>query len=337
MKLTWRDIDSFLKKPPAHIKAILVYGPDTGLIAERVQMLAKTQVADVNDPFSVSALDADNVASDKALLVDEASAISMFGGKRLVKVAGVTDKTAVSIKHYLQNAPAESFVLCDGGDLGARSALRLLFEKSENAAALPCYADDAKGASMVIRNMLRDQQFTIENDALSYLAEQTAGNRLRLRSEIDKLMVYMGDDKRITLAHALANTGNIEDESIDDLVYALGDRNFAEAEASYKRLLQEGVAPIQVTRACTSHFRRLHQVLSFIAQGASIDDAMKSLTPIVFFKLEPRFRAQLNRWNMPALARAIDAVQKLESACKKTGSPVESLISHSFYDISRAA
>lgn len=337
MKLAWRDIDSFLKKPPANMKAVLVYGPDAGLVTERVQMLAKTQVADINDPFSVSVLDASVIAEDKARLVDEASAISMFGGKRLVKVIDVTDKTTVSLKHYLQNAPAESFVICEAGDLSAKSTLRSLFDKAENAASLPCYADDIKGASMVIRSILQAAKYTVDADALSYLAEQTAGDRLRMRGEIEKLITYMGNDKRITLDHALANTGDMSDQALDDMVYALADKNFAAAEGHLRRLLQEGVAPVQITRASITHLRKLHQVLSAMAQGATQENALKALQPPLFFKLAPRFEAQLRKWKMPALIEAISMLQQLEAACKRTGSPEESLIPHTFYQIANAA
>ena len=46
------DVDRFVARPDPRLPIVLVYGPDAGLVRERVDALVKASVDDVNDPFS---------------------------------------------------------------------------------------------------------------------------------------------------------------------------------------------------------------------------------------------------------------------------------------------
>ncbi|MEH0070803.1 hypothetical protein V6L77_11540 [Pannonibacter sp. Pt2-lr] len=69
------DIDRFVAKPPASVHAILVYGPDMGLVSERAQALVAAVSGGNNDPFSLAKIDAGDIVSDPNRLIDEALTI----------------------------------------------------------------------------------------------------------------------------------------------------------------------------------------------------------------------------------------------------------------------
>ncbi len=74
------DIERFVERPPSSFVAVLVFGPDRGLVSERAKSLAKSVVPDLTDPFRVSDLDEGTLDSDPARLSDEA-AISFDDGR----------------------------------------------------------------------------------------------------------------------------------------------------------------------------------------------------------------------------------------------------------------
>src|ERR1044072_4090622 len=76
------DIDSFVAKPDSARAVVLVFGPDAGLVSERVDAIIKASVDDVNAPFALVRLDGDTLASDPARLIDEATTVPLFGGGR---------------------------------------------------------------------------------------------------------------------------------------------------------------------------------------------------------------------------------------------------------------
>jgi DNA polymerase-3 subunit delta len=337
MKLGWKDIEPFVKKPNPKARAILVYGPDSGLMRERSAAMGKSAVADLNDPFNVAVLTGDTLSDDPARLSDEAKAMSLMGGARLIRIEGASDKHTTLLKEYLADPSTENLVILEAGELTPRSTLRLLFEKSDNAAAIPCYVDDERGVSNIIRTTLSENAFTIQSDATQWLAQNIAGDRGRVRGEIDKLMLYMGADKAIRLDDARAACGEAGDQSLDDLLYAIGGGKTESALRAYNKLVEEGVAIVTILRALQGHFRRLHYTRSLMNDGLDVETAMKKLQPAVFFKYADSFKAQLRKWPENKLLSFLQRLSQVEAQTKQTGTPVETLGSQVVLSLSAQA
>jgi DNA polymerase-3 subunit delta len=337
MKLGWKDIEPFVKKPNPKARAILVYGPDSGLMRERSAAMGKSAVADLNDPFNVAVLTGDILSDDPARLSDEAKAMSLMGGARLIRIEGASDKHTTLLKEYLADPSPDNLVILEAGELTPRSTLRLLFEKSDNAAAIPCYVDDERGVSNIIRATLSENAFTIQSDATQWLAQNIAGDRGRVRGEIDKLMLYMGDNKNIRLDDVRAACGEAGDQSLDDLLYAIGGGKTEAALRAYNKLVEEGVAIVTILRALQGHFRRLHYTRSLMNDGLDVEAAMKKLQPAVFFKYADSFKAQLRKWPENKLLSFLQRLSQVEAQTKQTGTPVETLGSQVVLSLSAQA
>ncbi|MBX2834579.1 MAG: DNA polymerase III subunit delta, partial [Micavibrio sp.] len=113
MKLSYREIEPFVKQPNPAARVILVYGPDYGLVKERAQIMGKTVIADLNDPFNAVTLSTDIILTDPARLNDEANAMSMMGGDRLIRVDNASDKLTTYLKVYLENPSNSALVILE--------------------------------------------------------------------------------------------------------------------------------------------------------------------------------------------------------------------------------
>jgi DNA polymerase-3 subunit delta len=80
------DVDAFVARPDPARPVVLVFGPDAGLVSERVNAIVKASVDDPNDPFALARLESEDVAADPSRLVEEALTIPLFGGRRAVWV-----------------------------------------------------------------------------------------------------------------------------------------------------------------------------------------------------------------------------------------------------------
>lgn len=337
MKLSFRDIEPFVKKPDPAARVILVYGPDHGLMKERAKIIAQSVVADINDPFNAVTLNADTLIDDPARLSDEASAMSMMGGDRLIRIEDGADKLTPLIKDYLQNPSNSSLVVIEAGELGTKSSLRALCEKQNNAAAVPCYVEDERDLGRLIRESIQAENHTIESDAVTWLAANISGDRLKARAELEKLIVYKGAERSaITLEDVRAICGEVSALALDDLVYATAGNDSAKALQTYNQLINEGVNFVMVLRSLQNHFRRLHLVRACIDEGVSQETSLKKLSPPLFFKQEPAFRAQLSRWSLKSISVVLDRLMNLEAECKKTGAPVETLCAQAVLGISKS-
>ncbi len=337
MKLSGAKAESFLKAPDAAIRAILVFGPDNGLVRERVTRLIKGVVPDVNDPFRVAELSPAILKDDPARLADEAAAMALTGGRRVVVVRDAGDTVSSLFQSFLGNPMGDALVVVEAGDLGPRSSLRKLFEGADNGAALASYGDEGGSLAHVIQEELKAAGLTPEPDALAFLMENLGGDRRLTRAELQKLALYMGAPGRVRLEDALACIGDTASLSMDDLALATADGDHATAQRVLDRLFREGTHAVAVLRALSRHFQRLHFAAGLMAQGKSADAAMGSLKPPVIFKAADRFRRQLGRWPADRVGRALEVLIETEAECKTTGMPAEELCSRAVMQLARAA
>jgi DNA polymerase-3 subunit delta len=334
MKLSFRQIEPFVKNPDAAARVILIYGPDDGLMRERSRTIGQSVVKDLNDPFNVAVLNSDTLVEDSSRLSDEANAISMLGGGRLIRVENASDKITSFVKLYLENPNPNALVILEAGEMTPRSSLRMLCEKSDKAAALPCYVEDERDLARLIRDTLQAEKIVAEGDAVAWLASAITGDRGRARSELEKLIIYKGEDKTpLTLEEAQAVCGDSAASDLDDLVYSVASRQAGKAMNVYGRLMDEGVSFVPILRALQNHFRRLHITRARIDNGTGAEEAMKSLQPVIFFKQEAAFKGQLQSWSLPGLDKVLRRLLDLEADCKKTGIPVETLCAQAMLGI----
>ncbi len=339
MKIMPRQIDGFVKKPDPAARAVLVYGPDEGLVRERAKAIGLTAVADLNDPFNAVTLSGDVLVSDPARLADEAMAQSLMGGSRLIRIEDAGDKLALLFKEYLAAPSMQNLVVLEAGELGKSSPLRKIFENAPNAAVIPCYIEDERDLAPLIRTALTETGYRIEPDALQLMAASITGDRAQVRSEIEKLITYMGKKSSVvTLEDVQQSCGDTGMQTMDNLVFAVAGGNTEAALRAFGALMREGTGVIGVLRALQTHFRRLHIAKCHAAQGLDVKEIMsRRLAPPVFYKNETPFAQQMNRWPLASLEKIMLRLSQIEAQCKQTGIPDETLCSQAILAISRGA
>ena len=338
MKLQPRAIDSFLRRPDPKVRAVLLYGPDAGLVRDRAQTLARTVVDDLADPFRVAELYGRALVEDPARLADETAAIALTGGRRLVRIREADDPTAAAFAALFQSPPpGDSLVVAEAGDLSARSKLRLLFEDAEIGAAIPCYVDDEASLGPVLADLLRGHGLTADPDALAFLSGNLVGDRMVARGEIEKLALYMGEATRVHLEDARACVGDSAALEMDEPIWAAGDGDFATLDRSLGRLFAEGTSPVAILRAAQRHFQRLHLIGAQTAGGRSLEQAIGALRPPVFFKMRSRFTNQARRWSPAAVRHALDRLVEAEAECKRTHMPDETICARALFQVASLA
>jgi len=349
MKITGAKINPFLKSPPPEMIAVLVYGPDQGLVRERADALSRLVVDDPNDPFRAVEMTGAQLKADPVRLADEAAALSLTGGRRLVNIRAATDAVSPLVADYLKSPGGDALIVFEAGVLGPRSKLRQLFEKAKNAAALACYEDNTRSLGAVIQETLMGFGFSVSRDAQAFLIQHLGSDRGVTRSELEKLALYMGDagsggadggsprPKRVELADAMAAVGDTAATSLDGVVLAACSGEAPGLDRALDRAFTEGAQPVSLLRAAARHVMRLHRAAGHIDRGLSIDEAMKALRPPVIFTQADQFRGQLRKWNSGTLAKALEILTEAELECKTTGMPAEAVCARALMRLGQAA
>jgi len=337
MKIAPSRLAAFLQRPDPEIRAVLLYGPDAGLVRERADNLARTVCPDLSDPFHVADLNGAALAADPARLFDEAAQLSLAGGRRVVRVRAAADALGRLFAGFLTEAVGEALVVVEAGELSGASGLRRAFEGSPRAAAVGCYPDAPRDRAQVIRESLMAHRVTASPDATRYLVDHLGEDRLVTRSELAKLALYVGDGGRVELDDAVLSVGDSAALELDDAVMAAAEGDMARLDRVLGRVFQEGESPVAVARAMLRHLHRLHGLAARVATGASIEEVMRAARPPIFFKHQDGIRRQLAQWGERGLRAALARLAEAEIRMKTTGLPAETLCREALSAVAQAA
>ena len=337
MKLAPSRIAAFLQRPDPETRAVLLYGPDAGLVRERAETIARSVCPDLKDPFRVADLGAAVLAADPARLADEAAQLSLTGSRRVVRVRGAGDTLGKLFAEFLEEEPGDAFVVLEAGDLPSRSALRRAFEAARHGAAIGCYPDTPRDLAAVIRDTLSEHQITASRDATLFLVEHLGGDRLLTRSELEKLALYAGDGGRIDLEDARLSVSDTAGIEVDDAVMAAAEGDAARLERALGRIFHEGESAVSVLRALLRHLHRMHLLVTRLSVGASIEEVLRTARPPIFFKQQDSFRRQLTLWTEARLRPQLDRIATAELNTKTTGLPAETICREVMLGVAQAA
>ena len=333
MKLPAHQVERFCAAPSPQIRAILLYGPDGGLVAEHFERLSAALAPDLHDPFQVVSLDGDEIAVDTARFLDEAAQISFDGTRRVIRIRHAGDSVTSALDAFLETDGDDAAVLVQGGDLGPRSSLRRLFESADRAAAAPCYADDSHTVESLLRDAEREHDLTIDRDAFAYLVERLGRDRGVTRSEVEKLVLFGGKGGTVSYETAVALSGDNALLGADALADAAGLGQTADAFRALTRLAEEGVGEVGVLRRLLRHFQRLHMVVS----APDPVKAVRGLRPPVHFKRRRAMEEQARNWRPQRIEQVLDLLGRAEQRCKRAGIPAQAIMQETVLRIARIA
>ena len=339
VKIAPNKIENIIKNPPSEYIAYLIYGPDEGLVRERAKTIALSVVDDLQDPFNVVDLNSANIAEDPAIIADEIGAISMMGGRRLIRIRDGDNKIADILKSTFEVTDnSDNIVIVEAGDLKASSKLRKVFENLKNAAAIPCYVEDAKDLSRVIATKFTENNIKIEPEALAKLASMLVGDRIMAMNAVEKIITYIGNDRNaVSMEDVIACAEDSSELFMSDLIKSCLKGDIVKSDFLLKRLLSEGIVPVAICRAIYNYLDRIAIAKTYIENGDSIDSAIQKLRPPVFWKEKAEFRANLNLWPISEIIRLQKHVMKEEASLKETTISANLIIDRLIFNIAKRA
>jgi DNA polymerase III subunit delta len=298
------NVDAFVARPDPARPVVLVFGPDAGLVSERVNALIKISVDDPNDPFMLARLDGDELAAEPSRLVEEAQTIPLFGGRRAVWVKAFgRGNIAPAVEAVLGLRGLECRIVIEAGDLRRNAPLRALVERAKNAAALPCYADDERARVRLIDEEMRDAGLALAPEARDLLLPLLGGDRAASRNEIRKLALYAHGQERVGVDDVVAVVSDASGLAVEEIVDAAFAGQTAELEGQLAKARTAGTATGSIFFAAQRQLAQLHRWRLAIESGGgfSLDAAL----PPAQFRRRKAIEAALRLWNAARLTTAM--------------------------------
>jgi DNA polymerase-3 subunit delta len=299
------EVARYLARPDLSEGIFLAYGPDAGLVRETAQKLVRYFSGDDPQSASLVVLDGTAVDADPSILAMEAKSVSLFGGKRIIRVRGATKSLAPTLSE-LKDDPAGAVIVLEAGNLLPKDALRALVEAARLGRALPCYPDTDETLIALIRDTFAKEAIRTDADVIPILREILGNDREITRRELEKLTLYAAASKSLTGDEVLLLCADNGSLVIDTILDSTGSGHAEKLELALNRALASAVDPQRLLRSAELHFASLRRWRSAVDAGKSPRDVLSSARPKPHFSRTATLEQQVRLWTDTALATAAD-------------------------------
>ena len=252
----------------AGVPALLLLGEEPYLRDACRAQLIDAYVPEASRTWAVSRYSADKGETQAAL--EQAQTMPMLSPKQVVfledvemieKLAeGKREAAVAQLEAYFEDAAPFTVLVLEATSLDQRMKLaKVLAEKTlvvevglgENP------EQRLTTAAEMARSMAKEEGVSFEKGAAEDLAEFVSADLQRLKTEITKLVTYLGERKQIQRSDVSTMVISEKTTTVWELANMLANRQSRMALEFLDRLLREGEAPLQILGAITWMYRKI--------------------------------------------------------------------------------
>ena len=306
----------------------LVYGENEGLKREVIQNLQK------NFNGNIDNYDEAQILVDKELFYEKIFNQSLFEKEKIVIVNRCSEKIYDIIENILEKKISHTKIILNANLLEKKSKLRNLFEKNKELVIVPTYKDASVGLLEIARKFFYNYKISVSQEAINLLVNRCNGDRGHLKSELDKVLIYMHGKKNINLEEIYKLTNLSENFSINELVDNSLSKNYQKIseiinESNYK--LEDGMI---ILRTFLQRAKRLLNIYEKQDNNINFDSLINDYKPPIFWKDKPVVKKQLENWSKSKIKDLIYNINKTETYLKTNSSISLMLIFNFIYETS---
>ena len=216
---------------------------------------------------------------------------------------------------YLPNLPEKTrLIFLESTELSHTHALVKLAESHEKGYVKKFTRPQGSDLEKWIQSRVRQQNARITSFASQLLAANVGNDLRTLSHEIDKLVIYKGDEGAIDEKDVALLCPYIAEANIFDLVDAVGKRNAPAAANLLQQKLNDGTDPFYLFTMFVRQFRLLIQVKELSNQGFRAPEIAKELKMHSF--VAGKLYQQASGFTMPLLERVYSHLLDIDLGVK---------------------
>lgn len=306
----------------------LIYGENEGHKNEIIKFLKK------NFNRNIEKFDEAQILSNNELFYEKIFNQSLFEKEKIVIVNRCSDKICEIIENIIEKKDADIKIILNANVLEKKSKLRNLFEKRRELVIVPTYKDSSITLVDIAKKFFNNYKISISQETINLLVNRCNGDRGHLKSELDKILIYIHDKKSINLEEIYKLTNLAENFSINELVDTTLAKNSQKTsdiinESNYKS--EDGIL---ILRTFLQKAKRLLNLYEKQNENTNLDILIDNYRPPIFWKDKPIIKKQLENWSMQRIKDLIININKTEEFLKKNSSISLMLVFNFIYETS---
>ena len=306
----------------------LIYGENEGLKKEIIQTLKKKFPGDIEN------FEEGQIFSNNELFYEKIFNRSLFEKEKIIIVNRCSEKIYDIVEKIIDKKISDTKIIFNFNILEKRSKIRNLFEKDKELIIVPTYKDTSITLVEIAKKFFNNYKISISQETINLLVSRCNGDRGHLKTELDKILIYINDKKNINLEEIYKLTNLAENFSINELVDTSLSKNSQKIseilnESNYK--LEDGIL---ILRTFLQKAKRLLNLYEGQSGNISFDSLINNYKPPIFWKDKPIIKRQLESWSKSKIKDLILNINKTEIFLKKNNSISLMLIFNFIYETS---
>ena len=300
----------------------LFYGENEGLKEEIIK-----NIFEKNYPDKIHRYEEKEVLDNIGNFFSSVLTKSFFDNEKLIIINRVTDKIKTTIEELIEKNPENIQFILNSKNLEKKSTLRNFFEKEKSIICAPFYEDNNQTLNSIISQFFRNKKIPVSQQLINILIDRSRGDRKNLNNELAKIESFSLSKKKINLIEIIKLTNLADNHSASELV----DHSLAKNNKKTISILNENNYSdednIIIIRTLLSKLKRLIKINDLIDEKNSVDLAISSCKPPIFWKDKTLVTQQIGAWSQTELKNLIYESNEIELLIKKNSSVAKHILS----------
>ncbi len=295
-------------------KLVLIYGENLSLIDD-----LKSSIKVSQNNLEIISNFQDDVLKNQEQFFKSVLNLSLFEKNKIFFISNASDKILPLIQEVEKKIDDQKiFVVADL--LDKKSKIRNYFEKSKHTGIIPCYPDNEITLRKIVTEKLKNFK-NLNTENINLILESANMNRMKLKNELEKILFFFTNkelqkDKLISLLNLREN------ENFNDLKDEAIIGNINETNKLINDTVLEPEKNILYINLINQRFNKISEAL-YNSKNNSLENAIDSLKPPIFWKDKPKFKVQAKKWSLKKIKEVLNKTYNLELKIKSN-----SLINH---------
>ena len=304
----------------------LVYGENEGLKNEIIQTIKK------NLNGVVENFDETQINNDKQTFYEKIFNRSLFEKEKIIIINRCSEKIYEVIENIVEGKISDIKIILNASVLEKKSKLRNMFEKRSELVIVPTYKDTSITLLEIAKKFFYNYKISISQETINLLVNRCNGNRGHLKSELDKILVYMNDKKSVNLEEIYKLTNLSENYAINELVDTSLSKNAQRTSEIINESNYKSEEAIIILRTFLQKAKRLLNLYETHDGDLNYDNLVNNCVPPIFWKDKPIIKKQLEIWSKLKIKNLIMKINKTEIYIKKNSSISLMLVFNFIYE-----
>ena len=262
---------------------------------------------------------------------------SLFSQKKIITIYETTDKIIDIVKQIFEKHSEDIYLIFFSNLLDKKSKLRVFFEKEKNTFCIPCYLDNEKDLAKIAQLELEKNNITLSRESINLLIEKSNADRNNLRNEIEKIISYSLDKKKIEIDEIKSLINFSGDYKSDIIVNECLCGNIVQYKKIISELYVNTINQILLLRILSNKIHRLLIIKEEFTKSYNLDILLSKCKPPIFWKEKPIVKKQLAIWKLKDLKETISDINNTEILCKKNPHISSRILLNFFMEICKKA